>query len=110
MHSFLNKAKSQIAKAVAGLTMAAAIPASVHAVTIENELKVEVVIGKVLDWLLLAGQLAGGGIMIYAMISFGLSIAQENPDQRSRAILFVVAGAFLVGIKPILKGIGVIDY
>ena len=108
MRSLLERAKSQITKVVATAAMAAAMPVSVYAVKIKNDLDVTTVMGNVFDWLLLAGQLAGGGVMIYAMISFGLSIAQENPDQRSRAILFALAGAFLVGIKPILKAIGVI--
>lgn len=98
-------------KLLPGLLSAAtvlSVPVSALAVTIKDDLDAENVVGNILDWLLLAGQLVGGGVIIYAIISFALSIAQENPDQRARAIMFVVAGAMLVGIKPILKAIGVI--
>lgn len=108
MRSFLNKAKCRIAAAVTVATLAVGLPASAHAVSVADNLNAKDIVGKILDYLLLAGQLAGGGVLIYAFITFGLSIAQENPDQRSRAILFIIAGAFLVGIKPILKTIGVI--
>lgn len=103
------KFKNRFAMASAtAAAMAMSMPMSAAAVTVKDNLDPEKVVGKILDYLLLAGQLVGGGVMIYAVISFGMSIAQENPDQRSRAIMFVVAGAFLVGIKPILEGIGVI--
>lgn len=100
-----NKLVPGVTSAVAAL----AVPMTGFAVTIKDDLNAETVVGNILDYLLLAGQLVGGGVLIYAFITFGLSIAQENPDQRSRAIMFIVAGAFLVGIKPILKAIGVIS-
>ncbi len=108
MKSFVSKIKQKFMPGVVAASAVLAAPVSAMAVTIKNNLDAVDVVGKILDYLLTAGQLVGGGVLIYAFISFGLSIAQENPDQRSRAIMFVVAGAFLVGIKPILKAIGVI--
>ena len=108
MKEFLKKAKSRIAAGVSAASLAMVMPMSAQAVTIKDNLDAETVVGNILDYLLTAGQLVGGGVLIYAFISFGLSIAQENPDQRSRAIMFIVAGAMLVGIKPILKAVGVI--
>lgn len=108
MRSFFNKFKGRIAAGMLAATTVMAMPISAQAVTIKDDLNAETVVGNILDWLLTAGQLVGGGVIIYAVISFALSIAQENPDQRARAIMFVVAGAMLVGIKPILKSIGVI--
>lgn len=106
MQAFLKK---KLFPCVATAAAALMVPVSAMAVNIKDNLDAEVVVGKILDYLLTAGQLVGGGVLIYAFISFGLSIAQENPDQRSRAIMFIVAGAMLVGIKPILKAIGVIE-
>lgn len=105
MKNFLKK---KLFPCVTTAAAALMVPISAMAVTIKDNLDAEDVVGKILDYLLTAGQLVGGGVLIYAFISFGLSIAQENPDQRSRAIMFIVAGAMLVGIKPILKAIGVI--
>lgn len=110
----LNKLKRRITTAVTGIYVSLLMPFAVFAeetqsVVIRDNLNVQDVVGKLLNWLLLAGQLAGGGVLIYAFITFGLSIAQENPDQRSRAILFIIAGAFLVSIKYVLNAIGVID-
>lgn len=104
----LKKLKRRIAVGVSAACAAIAMPVSASAVTIKDNLEAETVVGNILDYLLTAAQLVGGGVLIYAFISFALSIAQENPDQRSRAIMFIVAGAMLVGIKPILKAIGVI--
>lgn len=101
--------KNKLLPGVVSAGAALTVPMSALAVDIKDDLEAETVVGNILDYLLLAGQLVGGGVLIYAFISFGLSIAQENPDQRSRAIMFIVAGAFLVGIKPILKAIGVIS-
>lgn len=109
MRKFFEKFKKYLMAGVAtaGTVMATAAPA--QAVTFKDNLQAENIVGSVLDYLLLAGQLVGGGILIYALISFALSIAQENPDQRSRAIMFIVAGAFLVSIKAILSALGVIN-
>lgn len=104
----LSVMKTKMIPSVATAVAALAVPMTTYGVTIKDNLDAESVVGNILDYLLTAGQLVGGGVLIYAFISFGLSIAQENPDQRSRAIMFVVAGAMLVGIKPILKAIGVI--
>ncbi len=110
----MKKVFSNIKKRIVPVACAAATALSVpvtamaDGVKIKDNLNPETVVGNILDYLLIAGQLVGGGVLIYAFISFGLSIAQENPDQRSRAIMFVVAGAMLVGIRPILKAIGVI--
>lgn len=109
MKKFLSSIKTRIFPGAAAATAALAIPATAYGVNIKDNLDAEVVVGNILDYLLTAGQLVGGGVIIYAIITFSLSIAQENPDQRSRAIMFVVAGAMLVGIKPILKAIGVIE-
>lgn len=106
--TLISKIKEKIMPGIVAASAAIAVPTSAMAVTIKDNLDAEKVVGNILDYLLTAGQLVGGGVLIYAFISFGLSIAQENPDQRSRAIMFVVAGAMLVGIKPILKAIGVI--
>ena len=100
--------KAKVVPAMATAVTALAAPVMTYGVEIKDNLDAETVVGNILDYLLTAGQLVGGGVLIYAFISFGLSIAQENPDQRSRAIMFIVAGAMLVGIKPILKAIGVI--
>ena len=104
----MNKVKGRIAAGVTAACVAVGMPLSASAVTIKDNLEAEVVVGNLLDWLLLAGQLVGGGVIIYAFIAFAQSIFQENPDQRSRAIMFFVGGAMLVGIKPILQAIGVI--
>lgn len=108
MKKILSVLKEKVVPSVATAVTALAAPVMTYGVTIKENLDAETVVGNILDYLLTAGQLVGGGVLIYAFISFGLSIAQENPDQRSRAIMFVVAGAMLVGIKPILKAIGVI--
>lgn len=108
MKAVFSKLKDKVMPGIMAASVALAVPTSAMAVTIKDNLDAEQVVGNILDYLLMAGQLVGGGVLIYAFISFGLSIAQENPDQRSRAIMFIVAGAMLVGIKPILKAIGVI--
>ena len=108
MGTKLVKLKKKIAPVIGAATIALATPVPALAVTIKSDLNPENVVGKILDYLLTAGQLVGGGVIIFAGITFALSISQENPDQQSRAIKFFVAGAFLVGLKAILKGIGVI--
>lgn len=109
MRLFFSKIKKKVMPGLVAASAALATATPAWAVTVKSNLNATTVVGKILDWLLTAGQLVGGGVLIYAFISFGLSIAQENPDQRSRAIMFVVAGAFLVGIKPILVAVGVIS-
>lgn len=108
MDNKVGKFKKKIGSAIGAVCVALATPVPALAVSIQQNLNPETVVGKILDYLLTAGQLVGGGVIIYAGITFALSISQENPDQQARAIKFFVAGAFLVGLKAILKGIGVI--
>lgn len=108
MDTKLVKFKKRLAPVIGAVVAIMATPIPALAVTVKSNLNPETVVGKILDYLLTAGQLVGGGVIIFAGITFALSISQENPDQQARAIKFFVAGAFLVGLKAILKGIGVI--
>lgn len=110
MRAFFSKFSNQVKAGMIAAAASLAVPAAAFAtsVTIKNDLDPETVVGNILGYLITALQLVGGGVLIYAFGSFALSIAQENPDQRSRAIMMIVAGAMLVGIRPILSAIGVI--
>lgn len=90
-------------------TLVVPVPVSAAPV-IDGGMSIKDAIGDILDKLFTLAQYIGGGVLIYALITFGLSIAQENPDQRSRAVIYLVAGAMLVGIKMVLKTIGLISY
>lgn len=110
----LSKVRRVISGAVATALATAAMPLAAFAEEMDavkfktDGLDISTIVGKLFGFLLLAGQLIGGGIFIYALISFGLSIAQENPDQRARAIMFAVAGVFLLCIRWVLQGLGVV--
>lgn len=105
---FMNIKKRIIPASLVASLGAVPLSANAETVKVKDNLDATTVVGNILDYLLTAGQLVGAGVLIYAFISFALSISQENPDQRSRAIMFIVAGAMLVSIRPILKAIGVI--
>lgn len=52
----------------------------------------------------------GGGLVIWAGIDFGLSISNDNPDQRARAIKFLLGGLAIVALPSILRMIGVVGW
>ena len=51
----------------------------------------------------------GGGLVIWAGIDFGLSISNDNPDQRARAIKFLLGGLAIVALPSILRVLGVVS-
>ena len=39
---------------------------------------------------------------------FALAMKDENPDGQTRAVYYAIAGAILIGIDPIIKGLGIL--
>lgn len=66
------------------------------------------IIGKAASVLL--GLLQGLGliIIIWGGYNFAMSIQQDNPDARTKGIQAILAGAVCVGLKALLKALGVI--
>lgn len=100
--------KTKFLPGAASMLVALSVPMSAMAAQIKDDLNVETVFGNLLDWLFLIFQLVGAGAIVFAIASFSMAVAQENPDQRFRALLFFAAGLLLVCIKYVLKAIGVI--
>lgn len=108
MRSTFSKLKNKVLPGIGAAAVALATPVSAWAVQIKDNLNPEEIGGKLLDILFIVATVLGGGLIIWGAIQFGMSIAQENPDQRSRALLQVIAGAIVVSIQWVLKALGVI--
>lgn len=63
---------------------------------------------KIVDLVLKVAYVIGGGLVIWAGIDFGLSISNDNPDQRARAIKFLLGGLAIVALPSILRFLGVV--
>lgn len=61
-----------------------------------------------IDYILTIVLWLGVGVAIYGCVVFGLSLIDtDRADQKTKGIMFIVAGAVLVGIKPLLTVIGI---
>ena len=108
MRSTFSNLKNKLLPGLITAVAAIATPTSAWAVQIKDNLNPEDIGGKLLDILFIVSTILGGGLIIWGAIQFGISISQENPDQRSRALLQVIAGAIVVSIQWVLKALGVI--
>lgn len=50
-------------------------------------------------------QLVGVVVCVIGVAKFALAMKDENPDGQTRAVYYAIAGAILMGIKPIIQAI-----
>lgn len=86
----------------------------VHAETIEidtiNVVDADagVTIGKVVGIMMKMGYYIGIGFFIWGLIMFGLAIKNDEPESKQKALMCIISGIFLVGLKAILTAAGII--
>lgn len=44
-------------------------------------------------------------VLVIGVVKFGLALKDDNPDGQARASYYAIAGALLIGIKPVLSAI-----
>lgn len=47
-------------------------------------------------------------VCVIGVAKFALAMKDENPDGQTRAVYYAIAGAILIGIKPIISGLGIV--
>ena len=45
-------------------------------------------------------------VVVIGVGKFALAMKDENPDGQTRAVYYAIAGALLIGLKPIVNGLG----
>ena len=46
-------------------------------------------------------------VCVIGVAKFALAMKDENPDGQTRAVYYAIAGAILIGIGPIINGLGI---
>lgn len=46
-------------------------------------------------------------VCVIGVAKFALALKDENPDGQTRAVYYAIAGAVLIGIGPIINGLGI---
>lgn len=74
-----------------------------------NEVNPEDLVGKILDFILWVIAIAGAATFIWGAYEFYQTFHDNNGDKREKAILKMIGGAFLIGIRIVLQSWGVIS-
>lgn len=99
--------------AVTGMaaTQAFAIGAEANDVTVktgDGTADADKMMGKIIGILLTISQYVGVALVIYGVYEVIMSFMQNQPEAKTKGIVMALAGAVMVGLKSIIKGMGVI--
>lgn len=93
------------------MSSAVMAPMPVHAaanVTVKTDVDINAAMNGVVSWMITAVQFVGVILLVWGVAMLSLSIKNDEPESKQRAIMQIVAGGFAVGIITILKAVGVI--
>lgn len=80
-------------------------PMNVPTVEITSGTDPTTMIGKALGLVLVFAEYIGAFLFIYGAFMLFLAMKNDEPESKSRAIMTMVAGAALYGLKTILSGV-----
>ena len=104
------RAKASAVKAAVSGAMIAAMTMPVFAggITVQQNIDPLAVIGTIAGYLLSILQAVGLVFIVWGGFQFGMAMKDEDAASKSKAILVLVAGIIMVGLKAVLKGFGII--
>lgn len=104
------KAKaSAIKTAVTGAMIGAmTMPVFASGITVKSDIDPLAVIGTIAGYLLSILQAVGLVFIVWGGFQFGMAMKDEDAASKSKAILVLVSGIVMVGLKAVLKGFGII--
>ncbi|MEE0929955.1 MAG: hypothetical protein UIM53_03065 [Acutalibacteraceae bacterium] len=109
-----NKVKAFADKAKAAMTtmMIAAMTMPVYAtaptITVQDNIDVNVMLGKIAGGLLSILQGIGGIFIVWGGFQFAMALRDEDAASKSRAMLVLISGVCMVGLKALLKWFGIL--
>lgn len=80
----------------------------VSVVTGDSTADADKMMGKIIGILLTISQYVGVALIIYGVYEVIMSFMQNQPEAKTKGIVMALAGAVMVGLKSIIKGMGVI--
>ena len=83
--------------------------AMVLASSVNMNLSTDQLIGSIVDFICNVAMYIGIVIVVTGIFSIVLAYKDDNAEGQSRAIRLAVVGGVLVGLKPLLKVIGIIS-
>lgn len=100
--------------AATGMAYAAAWPVyadtTVEEVTLNTEnVDADKMVGQVLGIIMLVARFAGAALLIWGLVMFGLSVKNDEPESKQKALLCCIAGIILISLRSILKAAGIIS-
>lgn len=66
------------------------------------------IMGGIIGTVLSIARWVGVGVLVYAIYQIYVSQMDQNPDARTKGIVWAVVGIGLITIKSVLKGIGIL--
>lgn len=113
MKKFIEKIKAKataIKTAVTGAMITAmTTPVFAGGITVQPNIDPLSVIGTIAAYLLSILQAVGLVFIVWGGFQFGMAMKDEDAASKSKAILVLVSGIVMVGLKAVLKGFGIID-
>jgi hypothetical protein len=80
----------------------------VESVTISSGLDAESAYGSILGIIMGVATWAGGAILIWGLVMFGLAIKNDEPESKQKALMCTFGGLVLVCLRTILQTAGII--
>ena len=74
-----------------------------------NNVDADTMVGQVLGIIMLVAQFAGGAMLLWGLVMFGLAIKNDEPESKQKALLCCIAGIVLLSLRAILKAAGIIS-
>lgn len=115
MKERLQKVRGKAAAvAASGMAFAASLPVyadtTVEAVQLNRKnVDADTLVGQVLGIIMLVAQFAGGAMLLWGLVMFGLAIKNDEPESKQKALLCCIAGIVLLSLRAILKAAGIIS-
>lgn len=111
--NLLDKAKFAAAYAATAMYMMPAHASggsglSVDTITV-NETDADTLLGQVIGIIMLVPRFIGAAMLIWGFIMFAMSIRNDEPESKQKALLTVFSGLILFFLKEILSAAGIIS-
>lgn len=84
------------------------MPVFAGGITVQPNIDPLAVIGTIAGYLLSILQAVGLVFIVWGGFQFGMAMKDEDAASKSKAILVLVSGIVMVGLKAVLKGFGII--
>ena len=102
------KAKAVAAKAAVTGVMIGAMTMPVFALTPATDIDPTAIISNIANWLLSILTYVGLVFIVWGGFQFGMAMKDEDAASKSKAILVLIAGVVMVGLKAVLTAFGVL--